>query len=222
MEKKWNLKEETDEKKYNLSDMVKVGCQDCKGCWSCCEHMGESIVLDPLDVFRITSGLGKSFEEMLGNQMKLHVSEGMILPHLSMVGPKEACVFLGENHRCSIHNIRPGFCRIFPLGRLYEDGAFQYIHLIHACPSENKSKVKVSKWIDTTDIKENQKFIGDWHYFKKAIGDILLKEESEEVKKQLNMFLLHTFYIGLECREDEFYQEFYYRLNKVKENLGIE
>ena len=43
-----NLEEISDGKRYGLNDMVRAACNDCAGCSSCCEDMGESIILDPL------------------------------------------------------------------------------------------------------------------------------------------------------------------------------
>ena len=50
----------SDGKFYQLGDMVKADCQGCAGCSECCRGMGTSIVLDPLDVHRISSGLGNA------------------------------------------------------------------------------------------------------------------------------------------------------------------
>ena len=55
MEREINLKEISDGKLYDANDMVKVGCDDCKGCSSCCRGMGESILLDPMDIYRLPS-----------------------------------------------------------------------------------------------------------------------------------------------------------------------
>ena len=46
-----NLEEISDGKVYGLHDMVRAACNDCEGCHSCCEDMGDSIILDPLDVY---------------------------------------------------------------------------------------------------------------------------------------------------------------------------
>ena len=92
--------------------------------------MGNSIVLDPYDVYRLTSGLNCRFEDLLINKLDLNVVEGIILPNLKMSGRNESCAFLDEEGRCSIHSIRPGICRIFPLGRIYEDGSFQYFSML--------------------------------------------------------------------------------------------
>ena len=62
MKREISLEEISDGKLYGSGDMVKVGCDDCRGCSACCRGMGSSIVLDPYDVFRLETGLGLSFE----------------------------------------------------------------------------------------------------------------------------------------------------------------
>ena len=52
----------SDGKLYDSNDMVKAGCSGCGGC---CKGMGQSIVLDPLDIQRMTLGTGLSFEMLL-------------------------------------------------------------------------------------------------------------------------------------------------------------
>lgn len=103
---------------YEWNDMVKADCHDCRGCSECCRGMGSSILLDPLDIFNLTKNLQKSFEELLTESVELAVEEGLILPHLNMVGAEEKCAFLNEEGRCSIHGFRPGLCRTFPLGAI--------------------------------------------------------------------------------------------------------
>ena len=61
----------SDGKLYESNDLVKVGCNECSGCSSCCGGMGNSIILDPYDVYRITIGLGESFQGLLMKQIEL-------------------------------------------------------------------------------------------------------------------------------------------------------
>ena len=212
-----DLNEISDGKKYAINDMVKADCDDCKGCSECCHGMGNSIVLDPLDFNRISKHLGMRFEALLENKIELNIVDGVILPNLKMsVGKEEACVFLNEEKRCSIHPYRPGICRIFPLGRIYEEGSFSYILQVHECPKENKSKVKVSKWIDTPDLKKNQKFISDWHYFLKDVQKYLIEKADDEYIKKLTMQILQYFYIEPYSDEKDFYEQFYERLSQMK------
>ena len=125
MKREISLEEISDGKLYGSSDMVKVGCDDCRGCSACCRGMGSSIVLDPYDVFRLEMGLGLSFEGLLAEAVELNLVDGIILPNLKMSGEGEACTFLNEEGRCRIHPFRPGICRMFPLGRIYEDHGFR-------------------------------------------------------------------------------------------------
>ena len=48
-----DLSEISDGKLYTANDMVRIECQECKGCSSCCHDMGESIILDPYDLYQL-------------------------------------------------------------------------------------------------------------------------------------------------------------------------
>lgn len=215
MERDIDMNEVSDGKRYGLRDMVKADCGGCAGCSACCESMGSTIILDPYDVWRLSSGLGVSFEELLTDKLELHVVEGIILPNMKTGGADERCGFLNEQGRCSIHPLRPGFCRIFPLGRIYEEGSFQYFLQVHECPREPKSKVKVQKWIDTPDVHRNARFILDWHYFLKAVS-ARLEQQSGAYARQVNLYLLKVFYQTPYEQDGDFYDQFDERLKKAR------
>lgn len=219
MDRKVSLSEISDGKLYGLNDMVKAGCNDCKGCSACCKGMGKSIILDPFDIFRFTTNLGKSFEELLTDKIELNIVDGVILPNLKMVGEFESCAFLNGEGRCSIHENRPGICRIFPLGRYYENHAYHYILQINECKYKNRSKVKVSKWIDTNDTKRNEQFILDWHYFLKDLQEQIIKSADSTWIRNINLFLLNTFYQKPYVKDEDFYLQFEERLELMKTYL---
>ena len=221
MRREVSLEEISDGRLYELNDMVKADCQDCAGCCDCCQGMGDSGVLDPYDVYRLRQGLGKNMEELLDSWLELGVVVGNILPLLRMVGEKVQCVFLDENGRCSIHSIRPGFCRLFPLGRYYEDGGFRYILQIHECKKTNRSKIKVRKWIDTPNLKEYEKFVADWHYFLLDVQEVLYQSEDSQLIKNLNLYVVRRFYMQPYSGEEEFYPQFYRRLKEGRQLLAL-
>lgn len=200
---------------YRVNDMVKADCGGCKGCSSCCRGMGDSIVLDPLDLHRICTGLGKSFEELLSLHLELGVVDGIILPHLKMNEPEESCSFLNQKGRCSIHPLRPGICRIFPLGRRYDGDSFQYFLQIHECPKPNKTKVKIRKWIDTPDVSRYEQYISDWHYYLKKLQNQAMEAQGPETVKALSMQVLQSFYVRPYEAGQDFYPQFYERLNQA-------
>lgn len=222
MRREVSLEEISDGKLYDLNDMVKADCHQCIGCSDCCKGMGESIVLDPLDVHRLCINLNKTAEELLCREIALGIMDGNILPYLQMRGQDERCVFLNEEERCSIHAFRPGICRIFPLGRFYENHSFRYFLQIHECKKQNRSKVKVKKWIDIPDAKRYETFVSDWHYFLKDVQEVLERsEEDSELIKNLNMYVIRKFYMIPYEQEKDFYQQFYERLSEGRKLLSL-
>lgn len=221
MKRNVTLEEISDGNLYEANDMVKADCQDCKGCSDCCQGMGDTVILDPLDVHRLCAGLKKLPEELLGSVLELGVTDGNILPHLAMKGTEERCVFLNTEGRCSIHDIRPGFCRLFPLGRYYTEEGFKYILQIHECKKKNRSKIKVKKWLDTPDLKQYEKFVLDWHNFLLDVQEVFYETEDETLVKNLNMYVLSRFYYTPYKEEEDFYPQFYVRLEEAKKLLDL-
>lgn len=221
MERHIDLNEISDGKLYGLEDMVRADCAGCAGCSACCMGMGTSVVLDPYDVYRLVNGSGMSFEILLQRHLELNVVDGVILPNLKMAGEKEACAFLNEEGRCTVHAHRPGICRIFPLGRLYENGSFQYILRVHECKKGNRSKVKVKKWIDTPDAKKYDDYIARWHYFRKDLQKIAREDEEGTAAKTISMYVLKKFYLEPFVPEQDFYQQFDVRLKSACELFAL-
>ena len=66
MERDINLDEISDGKLYETNDLVKLGCGDCAGCSACCHEMGDTIILDPYDIWQLTGNLHCTFEQLMG------------------------------------------------------------------------------------------------------------------------------------------------------------
>lgn len=207
MRRNVSLSEISDGKLYSENDMVKADCHGCEGCSDCCRGMGESIILDPYDADRMSKMLKRPFADFLEKEVALNVVDGIILPNLKMTGPEEKCAFLDENGWCSIHEARPGICRLFPLGRYYENGEFHYFLQVNECRA-NHSKVKVSKWIDTPNQKQNRKFVTEWHYLLNETEELLQHISDEMLHKQIDMALLQIFYLTPYEESVDFYEEF--------------
>ena len=206
MKREGDLSSLTDGKLYRSSDMARLGCNDCEGCFACCRGMGNSVVLDPYDVWRLEKGLGVPFAQMIGKHIMLSVVDGLILPSLNMENKTGACPFLNKEGRCSIHQFRPGICRLFPLGRYYHDGGFSYVMMTGECKKENRSKVKIEKWLGEPDIKSYEQFVLRWKEIQEQTREQIQKTvqgsgntEAAEVamqqQKQISMLLLQKYYL---------------------------
>lgn len=216
MKRQVTLSEISDGRLYSLNDMVKADCKGCEGCSACCEGMGESIILTPLDLYRMEKGLGMSFGELMVESIELNLVDGLILPNLKMGTEQEACTFLGADRRCRIHSFRPDICRLFPLGRFYEDKGFRYFLQVHECRMENRAKIKVKKWLDIPDLKKHEQFICDWHNYLKEMEMLLDESGEEELRRQKTMALLKLFYIRPYDTAEDFYTQFYARLEEAE------
>ena len=226
----------TPDKLYTAGDMVRIGCNECKGCSYCCQEMGESVVLTPFDICELTWNLHKSFDELMEDKIELYMTDGMVMPNLKMTsrtgsfGSKEVCGFLNEEGRCGIHAFRPGLCRLFPLGRNYEikqietaDGikeikGFQYFILKDSCPNLNGTKVKIEKWLEIPNLKKNEEFITTWHYFCRDFQDRMQKMlragEDGKVKRE-NLTMLELFYRKPYEKGRDFYEQFGERMDRI-------
>ena len=222
MRRNVDLNEISDGKLYTSNDMVKADCYECQGCSACCRGMGKSIILDHIDLFHLKQATGKDFAGLLNQEIELNVVDGMILPNLKMDPKTDACPFLDENERCGIHAFRSGICRLFPLGRLYEEEGFRYFLLTKECKKENRGKVKVKKWLGITNLKAYEQYISDWHQFLLTCEESIGELEKENIQI-LTTYILRLFYQTPYEAEDDgsFYQEFYQRREQVRKTLGI-
>ena len=213
MRRKVTLEEISDGKLYTSNDMVKAGCNDCQGCSACCRNMGKSLVLDPYDIYQMTIGLATDFMILLNGKIKLDMIDGVILPHMNMGLDGGKCSFLNEQGRCSIHSIRPGICRLFPLGRYYEDDGFKYILQTNECMKKNRTKVKVKAFLGIENLKDYEKYIYDWHCFLKdteaKVIDAAASGNDAETK-EITMSVLNTFFVQPYSKGD-FYEQYYRR-----------
>lgn len=100
-------------KLYSSSDMVRADSLGCDGCHECCCHMGNSILLDPFDVYQMSQGLHVPAAALFNGQLQLTPVDGIVLPAIAMTSDKDQCSFLNEAGRCSIHMFALAFAACF-------------------------------------------------------------------------------------------------------------
>ena len=213
------LNEISDGKLYDIEDMVKADTCGCNGCSDCCKDVGDLVVLTPFDIYEMTTYLNTDFDKLLGDKILLRENNKITLPYLKMQDKNKNCSFLDKNGRCTIHLKRPNICRLFPLGRAYQDNDFKYFLQVDNCPKDELKDVKVSQWINIENYNENKKFILEWYKFIKALTFRLKFVRDEDEIENINQILLDSFYrVKI---DNDFYKSFEELLPKVKNKLGI-
>ena len=213
------LEEISDGKLYDIKDTVKADTCGCNGCSDCCCDVGDLVVLTPFDIYEMVNYLGVGFDELLGDKIELRENNKILLPYLKMQDDNKNCSFLNKEGRCTIHSKRPNICRLFPLGRVYNDDNFKYFLQVGNCPKENLKEVKVSEWIGIENYDDNKKFILEWYKFIKALTFRLKFVRDEKELEEINQILLDSCY-RINIKED-FYSVFLKHLPEVKNRLGI-
>ena len=210
-----DINEISDGNRYSSNDMVKISCNDCKGCSSCCHDMGDSIILDPYDIYVLQKALNRSFESLLNKEISLRVVDYLITPHITMIPGRNCCAFLSDTGRCTIHDSRPGYCRLFPLGRIYENDSFSYFHQTQECTYENKSKIKIKKWLGISNLASYEQYILHYHNLTHKMVEAYGLDENEATAKSVNMLWLNTMFVNPYDIDASFYDQYYERTSKL-------
>lgn len=210
-----DLNEISDGNLYTSNDLVRADCGGCHGCSDCCQGMGDSIILDPYDMDQLYRGAGLQPEDLLLRVAELSIVDDIILPHLKMTGERGCCPFLSEAGRCQIHAFRPGFCRLFPLGRLYKDGSFSYFLQTKECKKTRRSKIRIKKWLGIPDLPRYEDYVCNWHYLLMDLQSHIERTNDEAYQKQVSMYVLQNFYLT-PYPEEGFYEAFQERYETCK------
>ena len=231
-----SLEEISDGRLYTENDLVKADTCNCEGCKSvCCHGMENTIILEPYDVHRITCELGTTFDELLKEKIAINRVDGILLPNLAMIAETNSCAFLDNDKRCMIHKARPALCRLFPLGRYWEDEThFKYILQVGQCRKDNLAKIKVKKWLDTDNLTEYNEYVVLWHVYLKriqsAVESIMRSAAAGEMEaslaatqvKTICLYTLKMFYNTPYGGEETFFEEFKVRIKSAYEALGLD
>lgn len=216
MSREGSLEEISDGKLYRSNDLVKIDCHDCEGCSECCHGLCKLIILDPYDVFQLEVSERQTFEELMQEKIELNVVEGLILPNLKPVPGTDHCTFLNEQGMCKIHGYRPGICRLYPLGRYYENHKLHYILQTGECERSGKTKIKISKWLGIPRLSTYEQYILRYHDFLKELRERMIDQTKDEIKS-LNLYLLQTFFQQSYDINCDFYEQFMPRLEQAEQ-----
>ncbi len=208
MKRNVDFTEISDNKTYSSGDMCKVSTGGCAGCHECCAFSDGTIFLDPYDVYELSHNLNLSFQEMLGRFISLTVVDGVVTPVLMQ--KDNACFFLNKEGRCDIHSFRPGYCRMFPLGRVWEsEDSFKYFVQVHECPNI-QSKIKIKSWLNIEKLKDYEEFVVEWHKLTVKIREAYTQDST--ICNRLNTQMLETFFV--DSYIGDFYESFKQKATK--------
>jgi len=168
---------------------------------------------------KISGGQPVTFDILISEDgpWELSYQDGVTLPNLKMVEDGR-CPFLNEKGRCNIHPIRSGLCRLFPLGRGFEeDGSVTYYVLDSRLGCEKLkgpgSMVRIKDWLSIEDIEKYEAFQSIWHRLRLEVAEKTEKMSFDDSKRLQERFL-RIFYE--KSYAIDFYKDFDERVEQWK------
>ncbi|MBQ6679377.1 MAG: YkgJ family cysteine cluster protein [Lachnospiraceae bacterium] len=226
-----SVNEISDGKRYSARDLVRLGCHGCQGCSDCCRDQGTMIILDPYDVFSLCKALQTDFQSLVRSGLiRIQIVDGISQPGLAVRpyyvfeeqdGRKrprrmDCCVFLNTEGRCSIHDTRPGICRLFPLARLYENDSFSYILQKDQCSQPDGSKIRIKNWLGIPELPRYEDFVLRYHRLLQVIRPSAEEYQDAEYLRKLNFGFLKLFFMTPYHTKEDFYPQYDERVLRIR------
>jgi len=185
-------------------DQYKIGLDDpfrfkCRGCGKCCKNR-EDILFTVRDLFRIAKYFKKPISEIIKKYCDCYMGSDSHFPIVRLMtqGTNKSCPFL-DGKRCSIHEVKPVVCALYPVGRTWmaekdsiEGSEPKYIpgYILQPmdCGSVRKMNT-VRQWLEKFDIPIEDEFYLEWN---KAL--ILFSTHIQEMEKCASGKVLQPIY----------------------------
>ena len=172
----------------------------CTACGACCKNVRDSIVLEPLDAFRIVrekmkNGCTDSADDILWNMADLkELSRGFNVFVLRTVNDSGVCGML-EHNRCAIYKVRPRTCRLYPF-------------TADPCPEEHRIKwylcteqhhhfgtgtVTAREWQRKNVSREDEEYLYEECRVLPELGEIMRKVPESNLQKAEQLVVVYRY-----------------------------
>lgn len=180
--------------KNNLLDLDATFNFKCRKCGKCCKNQ-DTILFSPRDIFKIAQKYETQTLEIIKSYTEVYIGRQSQIPvvHLLMQGKKNACPFLSEEGHCSIHDIKPTVCALYPLGRVIIEekneinvdakNVVRYI-MSGQCGSVKKQHT-VRNWLADFGIPENDEFFLLWSRVTIKLSETIQKIKEKGVSQNV-------------------------------------
>ncbi len=137
----------------------------CSACGACCKNVRDSILLEPLDAFRIVreyikngfSGTGDEILDQIADLKEL--SRGFYVFVLKTVNDSGVCGMLKDN-RCTIYPARPRTCRLYPFTvDPSADGSMKWYLCTEQSHHFGKGSVTAREWHRRNLSSEDEEYL---------------------------------------------------------------
>ena len=181
-------------------DRVEFSCQ---GCGNCCRNVENSIMLEPLDAYRLArylrhrTGSVETIEDVYSQYTHpLMLEEIYPVFLLNTRNEDRSCVFLRDS-RCSVYDGRPRVCRLYPftVENWHRGRRFIYYQCIDRHVAHFKGgQVSVEEWMYQNFTRDAREFIEAENTALRELGKLLLELGPEGRKHFMFQLLYYRYY----------------------------
>lgn len=180
-------------------DSIRFQCLRCGGC---CRKIKDSVMLEPMDVYRLGKHLRAKGEPIEGTEDVLSryahpsmLNGGFPIFLLNTVEPEDACVFLRDGG-CAVYEARPRVCRLYPftVAPGVKGRDFEYFLCTERAHHFGGGSVLVKDWLYVNFPREARDFLRADFDGAAALGRLLRGMEEDARKRTLFPFLMFRYY----------------------------
>lgn len=196
----------------------------CKMCGSCCRKRTEPILITGNDIYYIAKKLGKTPEEVVLQYTEYYIGKDSKIPVCVLKEKKDGKCVLMKKYKCTVQDMKPVVCAIYPLGRMIIQEADEnnnikiavdkkkYIYFtqpvsINDCIGIRYGEERtLQSWLDNFNIeKRDQECIG-WHMLMGGASQFVRSLKPEEVDEErmnrINFILMCCLYFNYPTNKD--------------------
>tara|TARA_Y100000310_G_scaffold319400_1_gene374615 strand:- start:226 stop:834 length:609 start_codon:yes stop_codon:yes gene_type:complete len=132
----------------------------CKNCGDCCDHT--IIQLYPFDIKNICKAKNLTTKQFHQQYSIFQLDEDKIPRCILKNRPQ--CPFKEEG--CTIYDKRPIRCRLYPLGRVYQDNEIIHVISEKTSPGFNTGKKQtIAEWLEQQQVTKFDQLTKQWNQF---------------------------------------------------------
>ena len=183
----------------SLNEKVTFHCRLCGGC---CRYVKDSIMLEPLDCYRLARHLRDQGEPVSGIEDVLAqyahaawLSDSFPIFLLNTAGTLDVCTFLKEG-RCSVYEARPHVCRMYPFSVAPGDRGRDFRYFLSADKPHHfaDGMITVKNWLSENFVRETKETLKADYDAIPVLGRNIRAMGAEKFQGQLFRFLYYRYY----------------------------
>ena len=171
---------------------------ECICCGNCCRHVKNSVMVESLDLFRIACHFKMDTKRIVNMYTDVVIlSRGFPMLTLKSNYSLDTCIFMNSG-KCSIHNVKPRACRLFPLTAGPDDK--EQNNFISFFASEehrhhfNGKEYKINDWLAENLTQDDREFVQLDYSFVKEFGKQIGQIDENNNARVVYLMLFYRFY----------------------------